>query len=111
MAKPLTNQAFDEIWERLPEKTILAVNASASVLHVFMDRQYTLHSTSCGVTEGKSHKRLSYRKTSRLFLCKLLCIVFIFLGCSKVPGTVGNTALQKKETAKGKDSISNSVFS
>lgn len=71
----------------------------------------TLHSTGCGVTDGKSHKRLSYRKTSRLFLCKLLCIVFISLGCSRVLGTVGNKALQKKETAKEKESISNSVFS
>lgn len=110
MAKPLTNQALDEIWGRLPDK-ILAVNGSASLLHVFMDRQHTLHSTSCGVTDGKLHKRLSYRKTSRLFPCKLLCMVFISLGCSKVLGTVGNTVLQKKETAKEKENTSDSVFS
>lgn len=85
--------------------------ASTSLLHVFMDRQHTSHSTIWGVTEGKSHKRLSYRKTSRLFLCKLLCTVFISLGCSEGPGTVGNRTLQKKETAKEKENISNSVFS
>lgn len=109
MAKPLTNQALDEVWGIIPEK-ILAVNGSASLLHVFMDRQHTLHSTSCGVTDGKLHKRLSYRKTNTLFLCKLLCMVFISLGCPKVPGTVGNTVLQKKETAKEKKN-SKSVYS
>jgi len=40
-----------------------------------------------------------------MFYCKPLYKVFISLGCSEILGTVGNTIVQKKETAQDKENI------